>query len=149
MTQMAKRPSYLRLFLTREREREGGTYAMETPYGSIRDECKVLTRKQEERRREREKRMRKEKGGGRERRTTRFTTMQLDRAFTSFPFLNACVSTYRNGVYSPIQTRIVFRTVKWKQKATWREGKVRRPGSVVAEGAGCTSACVRVNSRTR
>lgn len=92
--------------------------------------------------------MRKEKGGGRERRTTRFTTMQLDRAFTSFPFLNACVSTYRNGVYSPIQTRIVFCTVKWKQKATWREGKVR-PGSVVAEGAGCTSACVRVNSRTR
>lgn len=53
-------------------------------------------------------------------RTTRFTTVQLDRAFTSFPFLNArvCVSTYRNGVYSPIQTRIVFRTVKWKQKAT-------------------------------
>lgn len=40
---------------------------------------------------EERKRMRKEKGGGREKRTTRFTTMQLDRAFTSFPFLNVCV----------------------------------------------------------
>ena len=47
----------------------------------------------------------------------RFTTMQLDRAFTSFLFER--VSTYRNGVrYSDVERRIVFRTVKWKQKAT-------------------------------
>lgn len=82
---------------------------------------------------EERKRMRKEKGGGREKRTTRFTTMQLDRAFTSFPFLNVCVCVRLclRTATACIQTRIVFRTVKWKQKATWREGKVRRPASVV------------------
>lgn len=81
LTQMAKRPSYLRLFLTRERERDVEADGDATRL-SIRDECKyyynVKTRGTEER----------EKGWERKgwRRTTRFTTMQLDRAFTSFPF---------------------------------------------------------------
>lgn len=115
LTQMAKRPSYLRLFLTKERERERGTctsgWRRHTAPSETNVSTNVKTRGEEA-----EERRRK----GWRTRTTRFTTVQLDRAFTSFPFLNACVcvSTYRNGVYSSIQTRIVFRTVKWKQKAT-------------------------------
>lgn len=67
----------------RERERERDVEADgDATRLSIRDECKyyynVKTRGTEER----------EKGWERKgwRRTTRFTTMQLDRAFTSFPF---------------------------------------------------------------
>lgn len=59
-------------------------------------------------------------------RTTRFTTVQLDRAFTSFPFLNACVcvSTYRNGIYSDAD-RLPHRQVETESY----EGKVRPPSS--------------------
>lgn len=42
------------------------------------------------------------------------------------PFLNESVCARVPQRRSPIQTRIVFRAVKWKQKATWREGKARR-----------------------
>lgn len=60
------------------------------------------------------------------------------------------VSTYRNGVYSDAD-RLPHRQVETESYVERRKGEAAclRRLPPVAEGAGYTSACVRVNSRTR
>lgn len=121
---MAKRPSYLRLFLTREREREGEGRRS----GWRRHTALHPRRMQVLLQRENKRNGREGEGVGKKRveENDSFYHYATRSRVYFLPFLNESVCVCVPQRRSPIQTRIVFRAVKWKQKATRREGKARR-----------------------
>ena len=136
-TRATKKTYYERTYYDGEIEERGGGGAeakvvteakTEAAQGPMeREEKRKEARRREQKRREEKSRVRGFWRQSRERVGARFTTMQLDRAFTSFLFER--VSTYRNGVrYSDAERRdrLPHRQVETESYAK-REEKVNRP----------------------